>query len=164
MSNESKIFRVINKRSLDARKKPSHDQLEYGEIAVNYNEEAPFIAFKASGGTGDTIVTTVTKAVFDSEHGLGAPKVENGVLTIPIPPGAQGAMGAQGETGAQGPQGKRGPRGSRGDMGAQGAIGSNGPRGDMGPQGSIGETGSQGEIGATGSQGARGAEGEQGDQ
>ena len=141
MSDESKIFRVINKRSLDARKKPSHDQLEYGEIAVNYNEEAPFIAFKASGETGDTIVTTVTKAVFDSEHGLGVPTVENGILTIPIPPGAQGAMGAQGETGAQGPQGNRGARGSRGDMGAQGAIGSNGPRGDMGPQGSIGETG-----------------------
>ena len=45
MSDESKIFRVINKRSLDARKKPSHDQLEYGEIAVNYNEEAPFIVY-----------------------------------------------------------------------------------------------------------------------
>ena len=77
----AKDYKVINLHSDELGKKPLGENVEYGEIAVNVNENAPFITFKVSGESGDTFVTTVTKAVFDSEHGLGEPTIENGTLT-----------------------------------------------------------------------------------
>ena len=131
----AKKFKVLNPHSNVLGHKPTSGSVQYGEIVVNVNEEAPFIAFKASGESGETIVTTVTKAVFDSEHGLNEPYVENGKLVIPIPPGAQGPQGAQGPTGAQGPQGTQGETGTAGERGAQGERGLRGFEGTQGPTG-----------------------------
>ena len=47
----AKKFRVVNIHSDVLGKKPSSGSVEYGEIAVNVNPEAPFITFKTSADT-----------------------------------------------------------------------------------------------------------------
>ena len=152
----AKKFRVINLNSGIFGKKPNHQDVEGGELSVNTNPDAPFIAFKTDD---DEFATTVTKAVFDSEHGIGVPTVENGILTIPIAQGAQGVAGPQGVMGAQGPVGIAGEQGIRGAVGLQGDAGEPGPQGNRGGRGNRGVVGQQGNAGVNGPQGDAGAEG-----
>ena len=104
------------------------------------------------------MVTTVMSARFTTDA-LGEPTVKNGVLTIPIPKGAQGLQGEKGETGAQGEQGDPGPKGPTGNPGKQGEPG---PQGEKGTVGSYGSTGDRGTTGAQGPQGEKGTVGSYG--
>ena len=166
----------VNLHSADKGKIIDKDKILLGEISVNTNPEEPFIAFRASGTTEDKMVTTVVSAKFTTDV-IGEPTVEKGVLTIPIPKGAQGLQGekgpqgAIGETGDQGPQGNPGgpgPKGSQGNMGKtgdqgfQGVQGIDGVAGARGPQGSNGDKGFQGVQGVVGAQGPQGSNGDKG--
>ena len=158
----------VNIHSDENGKVIDKDKISLGEIALNTNPEEPFIAFRASGATEDVMVTTVTSARFTTDA-LGEPTVKNGVLTIPIPKGAQGLQGEKGETGAQGEQGDPGPKGptgnpgKQGEPGPQGSKGPNGDKGAQGVQGGRGDTGSYGSTGDSGHKGAQGAQGGRGD-
>ena len=44
------IEKIILKKSAVLDKRPTADQLDYGEIALNYNAEHPFLSFKDSDG------------------------------------------------------------------------------------------------------------------
>lgn len=44
------IDKIILKKSAVLDKMPTKDQLDYGEIALNYNAEHPFLSFKDSDG------------------------------------------------------------------------------------------------------------------
>ena len=136
---DEKRFKVKHIKSNEEGVKPDLGEIEYGEIAVNYNGKKPFIAFKTEN---DEVATTVTQAVFDRGGTLRDPYVENGLLVIPyqgsVEPtrGAKGPAGAQGPTGPQGPTGVQGPRGAQGPSSTQqGATGPQGPTGTEGPEG-----------------------------
>ena len=160
---KSERKKSINIHSDEKGKVIDKEKISLGEISLNTNPEEPFIAFRASGATEDVMVTTVMSARFTTDA-LGEPTVKNGVLTIPIPKGAQGLQGEKGETGAQGEQGDPGPKGPTGNPGKQGEPGIPGPTGPQGPTGSIGAAGCQGPRsgvqGPTGPQGPTGAAGD----
>ena len=69
---------------------------------------------------------------------------KNGVVTIPIPQGAQGLAGPQGYQGAQGATGTGGDRGTQGATGLQGYKGAQGAVGTGGDRGTQGGTGVNG--------------------
>lgn len=150
----------INIHSDEKGKVIDKEKISLGEISLNTNPEEPFIAFRVSGATEDVMVTTVMSARFTTDA-LGEPTVKNGVLTIPIPKGAQGLQGEKGETGAQGEQGDPGPKGPTGNPGKQGEPG---PQGSKGPDGDKGAQGERGVRGDKGSQGTRGTDGDPGAQ
>ena len=56
MTKVKKIGAVLHKKSAVSGKTPTAAQLEYGEIAVNYNADTPFVSFKNSE---DSIVKIV---------------------------------------------------------------------------------------------------------
>ena len=141
---KSERKKSINIHSDEKGKVIDKEKISLGEISLNTNPEEPFIAFRASGATEDVMVTTVMSARFTTDA-LGEPTVKNGVLTIPIPKGAQGLQGEKGETGAQGEQGDPGPKGPTGNPGKQGEPG---PQGEKGTVGSYGSTGDRGTTGA----------------
>ena len=162
--------KAINLHSPVKGKVINKNNIELGEISVNTNPEEPFIAFRASGITEDKMVTTVVSAKFTTDA-IGEPTVQNGVLTIPIPKGAQGlqgekgpqgAIGEQGDQGTQGPVGTQGVKGTQGDRGTQGPAGTQGYVGTRGPEGTQGDRGTQGPVGTQGLPGAQGAKGTQG--
>lgn len=161
---KSERKKSINIHSDEKGKVIDKEKISLGEISLNTNPEEPFIAFRASGATEDVMVTTVMSARFTTDA-LGEPTVKNGVLTIPIPKGAQGLQGEKGETGAQGEQGDPGPKGptgnpgKQGEPGPQGATGPTGVTGARGPQGPQGITGPTGVTGTRGPQGSRGPQG-----
>ena len=165
---KSERKKSVNIHSDEKGKVIDKDKISLGEIALNTNPEEPFIAFRASGATEDVMVTTVTSARFTTDA-LGEPTVKNGVLTIPIPKGAQGLQGEKGETGAQGEQGDPGPKGptgnpgKQGEPGPQGSKGSDGDKGAQGDRGGRGDKGSYGSTGDGGDKGAQGAQGGRGD-
>lgn len=154
----------VNLHSGEKGKIIDKDKILLGEIAVNTNPEEPFISFRASGVSEDKMVTTVVSAKFTTDA-IGEPTVRNGVLTIPIPKGAQGLQGekgpqgARGETGDQGPQGNTGGPGPKGPQGNMGKTGGQGAQGERGSVGSYGSTGNVGTKGAQGAQGAKGSDG-----
>ena len=150
---KSERKKSINIHSDEKGKVIDKEKISLGEISLNTNPEEPFIAFRVSGATEDVMVTTVMSARFTTDA-LGEPTVKNGVLTIPIPKGAQGLQGEKGETGAQGEQGDPGPKGPTGNPGKQG---------EPGPQGRPGEPGFQGTQGGNGVKGSRGTQGTPGD-
>ena len=159
---KSERKKSINIHSDEKGKVIDKEKISLGEISLNTNPEEPFIAFRASGDSEDVMVTTVMSARFTTDA-LGEPTVKNGVLTIPIPKGAQGLQGEKGETGAQGEQGDPGPKGPTGNPGKQGEPGIPGPTGPQGPTGSIGAAGYQGPTGPQGPTGVAGvAAGHQG--
>ena len=139
----------VNLHSDEKGKVINKDKILLGEISINTNPEEPFIAFRTSGASEDKMVTTVVSAKFTTDA-LGEPTVRNGVLTIPIPKGAQGL------------QGEKGPQGARGETGDQGPQGNPGGPGPKGPQGNMGKTGDQGSQGTQGIDGVAGARGHQG--
>lgn len=153
----------VNLHSADKGKIIDKDKILLGEISVNTNPEEPFIAFRASGTTEDKMVTTVVSAKFTTDA-IGEPTVENGVLTIPIPKGAQGLQGEKGPQGAIGETGDQGPQGDSGGPGPKGSQGNKGKNGDQGAQGAQGAKGSDGSYGSTGTVGHAGAQGAQGAQ
>ena len=155
---KSERKKSINIHSDEKGKVIDKEKISLGEISLNTNPEEPFIAFRASGATEDVMVTTVMSARFTTDA-LGEPTVKNGVLTIPIPKGAQGLQGEKGETGAQGEQGDPGPKGPTGNPGKQGEPG---PQGEKGTVGSYGSTGDRGTTGAQGPQGEKGTVGSYG--
>ena len=171
---KSERKKSINIHSDEKGKVIDKEKISLGEISLNTNPEEPFIAFRVSGATEDVMVTTVMSARFTTDA-LGEPTVKNGVLTIPIPKGAQGLQGEKGETGAQGEQGDPGPKGPTGNPGKQGepgpqgekgtvgSYGSTGDRGTTGIQGPQGEKGTVGSYGSTGDRGTTGAQGPQGE-
>lgn len=158
----------VNLHSGEKGKIIDKDKILLGEIAVNTNPEEPFISFRASGVSEDKMVTTVVSAKFTTDA-IGEPTVRNGVLTIPIPKGAQGLQGekgpqgARGETGDQGPQGNTGGPGPKGPQGNMGKTGDQGAQGERGSVGLYGSTGDRGHAGAQGAQGTRGAIGATGE-
>ena len=156
---KSERKKSINIHSDEKGKVIDKEKISLGEISLNTNPEEPFIAFRASGATEDVMVTTVMSARFTTDA-LGEPTVKNGVLTIPIPKGAQGLQGEKGETGAQGEQGDPGPKGPTGNPGKQGEPG---PQGNKGSDGSYGERGNQGTTGIQGPQGSKGSDGSYGE-
>ena len=156
---KSERKKSINIHSDEKGKVIDKEKISLGEISLNTNPEEPFIAFRASGATEDVMVTTVMSARFTTDA-LGEPTVKNGVLTIPIPKGAQGLQGEKGETGAQGEQGDPGPKGPTGNPGKQGEPG---PQGSKGSDGSYGERGNQGTTGIQGPQGSKGSDGSYGE-
>ena len=161
---KSERKKSINIHSDEKGKVIDKEKISLGEISLNTNPEEPFIAFRVSGATEDVMVTTVMSARFTTDA-LGEPTVKNGVLTIPIPKGAQGLQGEKGETGAQGEQGDPGPKGPTGNPGKQGEPGpqgSKGPDGDKGAQGVQGVRGDKGSYGSTGDNGDKGAQGARG--
>ena len=164
---KSERKKSINIHSDEKGKVIDKEKISLGEISLNTNPEEPFIAFRASGATEDVMVTTVMSARFTTDA-LGEPTVKNGVLTIPIPKGAQGLQGEKGETGAQGEQGDPGPKGPTGNPGKQGEPGPQGEKGtvvsygSMGDRGTTGAQGPQGEKGTVGSYGSTGTRGTQG--
>ena len=164
---KSERKKSINIHSDEKGKVIDKEKISLGEISLNTNPEEPFIAFRVSGATEDVMVTTVMSARFTTDA-LGEPTVKNGVLTIPIPKGAQGLQGEKGETGAQGEQGDPGPKGPTGNPGKQGEPGPQGGKGTVGSYGSTGDRGTtgiqgpQGEKGTVGSYGSTGTRGTQG--
>ena len=168
---KSERKKSINIHSDEKGKVIDKEKISLGEISLNTNPEEPFIAFRVSGATEDVMVTTVMSARFTTDA-LGEPTVKNGVLTIPIPKGAQGPQGEKGETGAQGEQGDPGPKGPTGNPGKQGepgpqgitgptgVTGARGPQGPRGPQGITGPTGNPGMQGINGQDGVIGADGQ----
>ena len=154
----------VNLHSGEKGKIIDKDKILLGEIAVNTNPEEPFISFRASGVSEDKMVTTVVSAKFTTDA-IGEPTVRNGVLTIPIPKGAQGLQGEKGPQGARGETGDQGPQGNTGGPGPKGPQGNMGKTGDQGAQGergSVGSYGSTGNVGTKGAQGAQGAKGSDG--
>lgn len=53
------IEKIILKKSCVLDKMPTKNQLDFGEIALNYNAEHPFLSFKDSDG--DIILGSVAK-------------------------------------------------------------------------------------------------------
>ena len=159
---KSERKKSINIHSDEKGKVIGKEKISLGEISLNTNPEEPFIAFRASGATEDVMVTTVMSARFTTDA-LGEPTVKNGVLTIPIPKGAQGLQGEKGETGAQGEQGDPGPKGPTGNPGKQGEPGPQGEKGTVGSYGSMGDRGTTGIQGAQGFKGTQGSYGSTGD-
>ena len=151
----------VNLHSGEKGKIIDKDKILLGEIAVNTNPEEPFISFRASGVSEDKMVTTVVSAKFTTDA-IGEPTVRNGVLTIPIPKGAQGLQGEKGPQGARGETGDQGPQGNTGGPGPKGPQGNMGKTGDQGAQGERGSVGSYGSTGNVGTKGAQGAQGERG--
>ena len=159
---KSERKKSINIHSDEKGKVIGKEKISLGEISLNTNPEEPFIAFRASGATEDVMVTTVMSARFTTDA-LGEPTVKNGVLTIPIPKGAQGLQGEKGETGAQGEQGDPGPKGPTGNPGKQGEPGPQGEKGTVGSYGSMGDRGTTGAQGPQGYKGTVGSYGSTGD-
>ena len=151
----------VNLHSGEKGKIIDKDKILLGEIAVNTNPEEPFISFRASGVSEDKMVTTVVSAKFTTDA-IGEPTVRNGVLTIPIPKGAQGLQGEKGPQGARGETGEQGPQGNTGGPGPKGSQGNMGKTGDQGAQGERGSVGSYGSTGNVGTKGVQGAQGERG--
>ena len=152
----------VNLHSDEKGKVINKDKILLGEISINTNPEEPFIAFRTSGASEDKMVTTVVSAKFTTDA-LGEPTVRNGVLTIPIPKGAQGLQGEKGPQGARGETGDQGPQGNPGGPGPKGPQGNMGKTGDQGAQGTRGAVGSQGLKGSDGDKGAQGNQGGRGD-
>ena len=96
---------------------------------------------KAENNTAQLTIGTVTGG-----DAAGA-TIQNGVLNLVLP------RGAQGPAGAQGPQGAKGEKGDPGEAGAKGETGEKGATGPAGPQGPKGDKGEPGAAGATGPQG-----------
>ena len=52
------MAKLLHKKSQVEHRKPSASMLDFGEIAVNYNENDPFLSIRTSGLTGDSKVAT----------------------------------------------------------------------------------------------------------
>lgn len=75
---------------------------------------------------------------------------KNGIFTLGIPQGIQGAQGERGPKGPQGERGAIGPEGMQGPKGDPGEVGPTGPQGAQGIQGPQGPQGIQGPPGVNG--------------
>lgn len=95
---------------------------------------------------------------------LRGPTGAQGPQGIPGPMGNTGAQGAKGDVGPQGPAGPQGEIGPKGEIGSQGIQGQKGDTGATGPTGQPGATGPKGDKGETGTQGPIGLTGPQGPQ
>ena len=113
-------------------KEPTAEQLEYGEVAVNYNSADP--------------------AIFIKDH-------EDNIVKMPAAQGPQGPAGIQGPPGADGtPSTVAGPQGPPGAdstvAGPPGPAGGDGAPGSAGPPGGAGSPGSDGVAGPPGPAGS----------
>ena len=144
-------------------KPPSPEQLEYGELAVNYNADDPVLFIKDSndivmriagegspgGFSGNYNELTNKPTIGNAEITITSGGVEQGKFnvndvtdqTIDVPT-ASGGTGPAGPPGPQGPEGPQGPGGTGppGPQGPQGPAGSGGT-GPAGPQGPAGPPG-----------------------
>ena len=164
--------KIIIKKSSVVGKVPLSEDLEYGELAINYADGR--IYFKSSNNEikyfKDLISLNDLTNVNISNPASGQALLWNGsrwVNGIPSYAGPTGPQGVQGPTGPQGIQGNTGPTGAvgaQGDVGPTGPTGTTGPQGIQGIQGQQGIQGPQGIVGPTGSTGIQGPTGTQGPQ
>ena len=77
--NEKKVNRVILKHSFVKDKAPSAETMQFGELAVNCNEESPFLSTLVGNGAGDTSIAMVKfssddalTATFDNRYASGS--------------------------------------------------------------------------------------------
>ena len=168
---------VRHRKSAIPGKIPSYSGMTFGEIFVNYASGTGKSFLATLKNDKKSVAQFMEKSYNDSVYAnkqsfenlqsnavtgiVLSDKVtemgkKNGVVTIPIPQGAQGLAGPQGYQGAQGATGTGGDRGTQGGTGLQGFKGTQGPigtDGDRGTQGSAGlqgYQGTQGVVGATG--------------
>lgn len=152
-------------------KQPTAEQMEFGELAVNYSVEDPAIFIK---DTNDNIVR-IAGAGFKGEFSgsyddlTDKPTIGDASITLQVGGVTQGSFTTN-QTGAAtidlpviaGPAGPQGPQGEKGDTGSQGPPGTDGAKGDKGDTGATGPQGPQGVKGETGSKGDTGPQGPQG--
>ena len=59
--------KILHKKSVQKGVKPSGTTLDYGEIAVNYNEESPFLSIRTSGTTNENYVKFIDEGAVDEK-------------------------------------------------------------------------------------------------
>ena len=177
---------VRHRKSEIPGKIPSYSGMTFGEIFVNYASGTGKSFLATLKNDNKSVAQFMEKSYNDSVYAnkqsfenlesnavtgiVLSDKVteigkHNGVVTIPIPQGAQGLAGPQGYQGAQGAIGTPGARGTQGGngeggyQGTQGQRGATGSRGTQGGNGEVGYQGTQGSAGATGSRGTQGGTG-----
>ena len=180
---------VRHRKSAIPGKIPSYSGMTFGEIFVNYASGTGKSFLATLKNDKKSVAQFMEKSYNDSVYAnkqsfenlqsnavtgiVLSDKVtemgkKNGVVTIPIPQGAQGLAGPQGYQGAQGATGTGGDRGTQGGTGlqgfkgTQGPTGTNGDRGVQGTKGPQGFKGTQGPIGTNGDRGTQGSAGLQG--
>lgn len=154
---------IVHKSSSVPGKKPDPGQLEYGELAVNFNAADPFVTFKTSDGS---LISFTPKGTVGPMGPVGPAGKEGPTGPAGVGnPGPMGLTGATGPMGPAGPQGQPGPKGDQGIQGVQGLTGPQGPAGTggtgtgtgtVGPAGPQGIQGIQGPVGPTGPAGPKG--------
>ena len=177
--------KVILKRSAVLGKVPEDTALDYGELALNYNDgklyykdstdtvrviadaaEAPTYVGSTPPGSPELGMlwyedtTGKSYIYYDNAWVLQSyPTVKDGETGPTGPTGPAGDAGADSTiAGPTGPQGIQGIQGVTGPTGAQGIQGVTGPTGAQGIQGVTGPTGAQGIQGVTGPTGPTGAD------
>ena len=161
-------------------KQPTAEQMDFGELAVNYSEGDPAIFIKDSGSNIVRIAGAGFKGAFSESYNdlTDKPTIGNGLVTVnlggsqygtfrhndtsnttidlPTVLGPTGPTGPKGDTGPTGPTGPQGLKGDKGDKGNTGGAGPPGAKGDKGATGGVGPPGPKGAAGPKGNAGATG--------
>lgn len=152
-------------------KEPTVEQMDFGELAVNYSEGDPAIFIKDAGSNIVRIAGAGFKGSFSESYNdlTDKPTIGNGQVTVNLG-GSQYGQFRHNDTGnttidlptVLGPTGPTGPKGDTGPTGAVGPVGPAGAQGDKGNTGAAGPQGPKGDTGATGAKGPPGTTGAQG--